>query len=105
MEGDGADAREEGGGRGAASDAGEGDDCGDMTFVGRTGTVERRASMGSEGTVKEGRGVIGRRERELTLLATIATLVSAVLSHWPLLERGERGDMGGEANRARSSSS
>ena len=81
MEGDGADAREEGGGRGTASDAGEGDDCRDMTFVGRTGTVERWASMGSEGAEKEGRVVIGRRERELTLLATIVTLVIAVLSH------------------------
>jgi hypothetical protein len=34
MEGDDADAREEETGRGAASDAAEGDECGDMTFMG-----------------------------------------------------------------------
>jgi hypothetical protein len=61
-EGDDTDAREEERGRGAASDAEEGDGCGDITFVGGRVLVEVKGSMGDERRVEEGEGVIGRRE-------------------------------------------
>jgi hypothetical protein len=61
-EGDDTDAREEERGRGAASDAEEGDDSGDMTFVGGRVLVEVKGSMGDERRVEEGESVIGRRE-------------------------------------------
>ena len=61
-EGDDTDAREEERGRGAASDAGEQDECGDITFVWGRVLVEVKGSMGDERRVEEGESVIGRRE-------------------------------------------
>src|SRR5271170_4935778 len=57
MGGDDADAREEEGGRRAASDAGEGDACGDMTFVVEGVLVEVVGSVGGERRVEEGERV------------------------------------------------
>ena len=62
MEGDDADAEEKEGGRGAASDAEEDDECGDMTFVGGRVLVTLVGSMGGEVIGKEGEGVLGKRE-------------------------------------------
>ena len=71
MEGNGIDAREKEGGRGAASDAEEEDECGDMTFVGRRMLVEVMGSMGDEWRVDEGERVMGKREGQAITWATL----------------------------------
>jgi hypothetical protein len=71
MEGDDADAREEETGRGAASDAAEGDECGDMTFMGEGVLVTVVRSMGSEGRVGKGETVIAGREGQAMTPATL----------------------------------
>jgi hypothetical protein len=71
MEGDDADASEEGGGRGAASDAGEGEECGDMTFVGGRVMVQAGGSMGGEGIGEKGGTVVGEREGQVIMWATL----------------------------------
>jgi len=63
MEGDDADARKEGRGRVAASDAEEGDERGDMTFVGGRVLVAVTGPTGGEWRVVEGEGVMGKLEK------------------------------------------
>jgi hypothetical protein len=58
MEGDDADARKERAGRAAASDAEEGDECGDMTFVGGRALVAVMGPIGGEWRVEQGEGVM-----------------------------------------------
>ena len=81
MEGDDADARKEGAGRAAASDAEEGDECGDMTFVGERVLVAVMGPTGGEWTVEEGEGVMGRLEKREGKEMTWATLDIADTSH------------------------
>jgi hypothetical protein len=81
MEGDDTDAKQEEGGRGEVSDAEEGEECGDITFVGGRVTVEGKGSMEGEGRVEEGGRVIGRREGLLIRVEAYATLVIADTSH------------------------
>ena len=81
MEGDNADARKEGRGRVAASDAGEGDEYGDMTFVGERVLVAVMGPTGGEWTVEEGEGVMGRLEKREGKEMTWATLDIADTSH------------------------
>ena len=53
MEQDIGEGREEERGRGTASDRGEGDECGDMTFVREGVLVQARGSIGDEGKVEK----------------------------------------------------
>ena len=70
MEGDDTDGREEERGRGAASDAGEQDECGDITFVWGRVLVEVKVSMGDEGRVEEGEIATGGRGGQVIWLET-----------------------------------
>ena len=81
MEGDDVEAREEERGRAAASDAEEGDECNDVTFVGGRVLVAVMGSMGGEWRVEEGEGVMVRLEKREGKLMTWATLDIADTSH------------------------
>jgi len=81
MEGNDTDGRKEGVGRAAASDAEEGDECGDMTFVGGRVLVAVMGPMGGEWRVEEGEGVMGRLEKRDGKEMTWATFDIADTSH------------------------
>ena len=73
MEEDDADEREREGERWAASDAGEGDECDDVTWEGGDGEEVETASVGGEEKVERG---IGGREGETSWREVWSTLVS-----------------------------
>jgi hypothetical protein len=89
---DGADARERGGGRGAASDAGEGDECGEVTWVGRRGLGTGRESMG-----REAKGDIGRRGKgEGRSWREVWRTLLREATRWEWVREGENGVEKGE---------
>jgi hypothetical protein len=92
MEEDDADVREKEGGRGVASDAGEGDECNEVGWVGRGGVGVGRGSMGSEGKVERG---VGGKEGETSCREVWRTLLSdATSQEWVRERKGGEGESG-----------